>query len=531
MKWCLIFSLTLCFCVGSAQISPEWVNFYGSTGNQIQYQVVDVCADKAGSVYLLGYQLDSLALDGELLKYNSSGIELWRNIIPGLGPYAKVKLDKQDNIYVICSMSGFSTSTDFLTLKYDSGGNFKWYAVYNGAGNTVDQPIDIAIDDSLNVYVTGSACQSPYLPGYATVKYDSNGSQKWISVYVSGNNDWPKSLCIDSYHNVYVTGSSYDPANGNMYTVKYDVNGNEAWQRRDAITASYSGGYFIESRNDFIYALGIISDNLICIKYDMNGNIIWRSVFNQQDTILSNGDIDPTAVETDRDGNMYITGTQHNGSILADIITIKLNHTGTVAWRRSYHYQKWDEASGIGIDPSGNIFVAGNSVDSTFNLKALTTIKYDNNGNEKWVTQYHGPAMYSTFNSVALSADSLGNAFVASTMAVQLESRFALLKYGSSVGTSETERESAISIFPNPFHTVATINVLPIANGSTKHSRLLSGAQLKIYNSLGALMRTEHIINLTSYVLHRNSLPDGLYFFQLHGEHGETIGAGKFVIN
>jgi hypothetical protein len=53
---------------------------------------------------------------------------------------------------------------------------------------------------------------------------------------------------------------------------------------------------------------------------------------------------------------------------------------------------------------------------------------------------------------------------------------------------------------------------------------------LKIYNTMDLLMREDKITNLTSYILHRDGLSDGLYFYELQALNSELLGTGKFVI-
>lgn len=95
-----------------------------------------------------------------------------------------------------------------------------------------------------------------------------------------------------------------------------------------------------------------------------------------------------------------------------------------------------------------------------------------------------------------------------------------------NVGVTEQEQTEPIKsiIYPNPFHAQAKIKF--------EYPNLeLETFQMEIYNTLGLIVRHEEIRNIKTYVLYRNSLPTGMYFYKLTTKNNLLIGSGRFVID
>ncbi len=107
-----------------------------------------------------------------------------------------------------------SDNNDYATIKYNSLGVQQWVQRYNGPANADDAAKSIAVDNSGNVYVTGASEGNGIFSNYndyATIKYNSSGDSVWVQRYNGPVNyeDYANSLAVDNSGNVYVTGSSY----------------------------------------------------------------------------------------------------------------------------------------------------------------------------------------------------------------------------------------------------------------------------------------------------------------------------------
>ena len=241
-------------------------------------------------------------------------------------------MDGSGNVYVTGYSTGSGTFKDYTTIKYNSSGNQQWVARYDGSDNYDDGAGSIALDDSGNVYVTGTSSGSGTSSDYATIKYNSSGAQQWVARYNGPGNsdDYASSMAVDGSGNVYVTGSSYRSGTADDYaTIKYSSSGVQQWVAR----------------------------------YDGPGNF--------------NDDL-ATSIAVDVTGNVYVTGNSSvNGTTANDYATIKYNSYGDSVWIKRYNGpgNTGDKAYSIAVDVLGNVYVTGSSTGSG-TYTDYATIKY-----------------------------------------------------------------------------------------------------------------------------------------------------------
>jgi len=277
----------------------------------------------------------------------------------------------------------------------------EWVARYNG-GYGPDVADAIAVDGSGNVYVTGSSigpgtCNLACVD-YATIKYDPSGTQQWAARYngPASDSDQASAIAVDASGNVYVTGSSigttwpdYDYA-----TIKYDSSGQQQWVARysgpgndldfgNAIAVDPSGNVYVTgasfgSGTGFDYAT---------VKYDSSGQQQWVARYNGP----GNADDEAYGIAVDASGNVYVTGYSAGSGTGNDYATIKYDSSGQEQWVARYDgpTNANDYANAIAVDASENVYVTGFSDNSGFDY---ATIKYDSSGQQQWVGRYNGPA-------------------------------------------------------------------------------------------------------------------------------------------
>ncbi len=209
-----------------------WVRRYNGPGNLDDYPSA-IALDGSNNVYVCGYSYDAVTdNDYTIIKYYSNGDTAWVRRYNGMynstdNAYAMV-LDHLDNVYVTGSSYTGDDNTGYATIKYNSEGDSLWVRIYEGPGNGEDGARAIAVDDSDNIYVTGrSYGGSETGDDYTTIKYYPNGDTAWVIRYNSpaNNTDAASALAVDDSCNVYVTGTSYNSLTYTDYTtIKYVKN-------------------------------------------------------------------------------------------------------------------------------------------------------------------------------------------------------------------------------------------------------------------------------------------------------------------
>ncbi|MCS3796889.1 SBBP repeat-containing protein [Niastella sp. OAS944] len=418
----ILFSSALCF----AQVTQQWVQRQNGEPNAPDV-ANDLEVDHNGNVYVTGSsQGKGTNADFTTIKYdnnsNTQWVKRYNGPVNGEDQATAIVVDHKGNVYVTGWSTGSGTSNDFTTIKYDYDGNTKWVKRYNGPGNQNDRAVAITVDENCNVYITGWSIGSGTATDYTTIKYDENGDTKWVKRYngPANSTDLPTAIAVDHDGNVYVTGQSAGSGTSADYaTIKYNANGNQLWvtryngpvnglDRANALAVDHNGNVYVTGLTaTFSDEDGSLFD-IATIKYNASGIQQWAAMYNRK------GHDEANDLALDAAGNVYITGFSGNEEEDPDndYVTIKYNAAGAQQWASIFSGPGGDqsgEATDLVLDASGNVYITGGI--SIEQATDYATIKYNNNGVQQWVATYDGPGN-ELDKANAIGLDGNGNVFI-----------------------------------------------------------------------------------------------------------------------
>ena len=345
-------------------------------------------------------------------RYNGTGY--------GLDSANAIAVDDSGNVYVTGSTVGTGTGNDWTTIKYNPNGDTVWVRNYFSPGYIDERARSIAIGNSGNIYITGYGSGSD-TADFLTIKYNPAGETLWTQRTDGPEQgfDFATSIALDDSENVYVCGytEGYNISDYDYLIIKLNSSGNLIWERfYTSSTNQLDKAKIIKVDwlgNVYVTGtsspLGSSNSDYTTISYRRNGDFRWYNTYI--------GPIDSTdivhAMVLDDSGNIYITGASMGSDTLFDFATIKYTPLGETVWVRRYNdslANNDDEGYGVAVDNWGNVIVTGSSIGSGTDYD-YATVKYNHLGAQQWVSKYMGPVDEDVANG-GIKVDDQGNIYV-----------------------------------------------------------------------------------------------------------------------
>ena len=361
--------------------TEQWRVHYNNPANTDD-AVYSMDIDNSGNIVLTGNSGDDMLT----VKYNPEGnlqwAALYRSPLSTRSSSYSVSCDHAGNVFI--GGTTYITSgnaRDMITVKYNSAGVLQWSKTFDGPWHSADQTMKVLADNSGNVYTSGSCVNSDWNSNFTLLKYNANGDEQWSAIYEnpeSPDNDLMNML-IDNSGYIYITGYSLGVNGGARgVTLKYNSQGTLQWKASPPSDFLPNSVFSIAADNSGnIYTTGAIlaageNTQYFTAKYNSSGVFQWSQSYS-----VNSGLNKSWKIAIDDFSNVYVTGLSKGILTETDFATVKYSSAGVQLWAARYSgdNQSKSFASAINIDQSGFIYVSGFSKISDIYNKAVT-IKY-----------------------------------------------------------------------------------------------------------------------------------------------------------
>jgi|ERR1035437_54980 hypothetical protein len=518
MKYILFLSLILfTIQINYSQIVPEimWSKIYDGPGHKSE-DLYDIKADNNNNIYLAGRSdgLNGFA-DLFLIKYSSVGDSIftlrYTSAPNSVNAANSIAIDSNENIYAIGNASFGNSYTDAVLFKYDMNGILKWQKIFNSSEGQV-----VLLDPEHNPVIGIKQAGATIIE-----KYSTSGDSLWSTQFKDDTSQYSISnLLIDSNGNTYVILIQTYFSGGDVpdqYTIllKLDPTGNIQW--RKFINEGSPRKLIFDNDSNLILAFHLPGNIL---KLNQNGDSIWH--YTSYALV--------TDVSVDSKNNILLTG--YGGGIGSfDYNTIKVSSTGSEIWRREFNSEEnlRDFASCLAIDKKDNIYISGGTNDM-ISFGICYTLRYSDAGELVWQQKYKAP--HSIFNdAMGIFLDDSSNVYVGGDYFDSTNgSNYFLIKIGQDIHVGVPKDDNNIpnsfrltQNYPNPFNPNTVISYsIPTGNN----------VKLVVYNSLGQTIRVieNGYKSAGNYTVNFNAadLPSGIYFYRL--EAGQFTEVRKMML-
>lgn len=359
-------------------VIDPWATYYGAGQDFGE----DVATDASNNVYATGYTGSSTLIattgtfqstinnintaDVFIVRFNSTGVCTWGTYYGGNDNESYARIDSRGG-NLVCTFTTASTGmassgtyltslpgfTNCLLARFNPANGQRIWATYFG-GSISDVPSGVALDNSNNIYMAGTATSANGIAttgafkttisgssdGFLT-KFNINGTLQW-STYIGGNQD-------DAINDVAVD-------NANLPVVVGYTNSN-------GIATAGTHQTTKRASND-----GFIA------KFNANGTRIWTTYYGGADSD------NLQAVACDQSQRTYVAGKTYSTQFIATTgafktsfssggngsgVLARFSSTGTLDYGTYYGGEGDDYVYGIKVDGSGNIYCSGYTSSTT----------------------------------------------------------------------------------------------------------------------------------------------------------------------
>lgn len=415
--------------------------------------VSDIATTLDGEVVVAGYTFGVMEgntpageRDAYVAKVDATGTLRWARQLgtSGADQATSVAVDEGGNVYVAGetpkSLNGNTAlgGYDAFVVKLDGDGEVLWTRQLGSDGN--DFALGIAVAGG-RVVVTGETTGDAWganpdgLTDVLVAVLDDDGDTVWVRQYGATGEDHGRGVGVDAAGDIYVAGNTFGsfggPADGlwHSFVLKLDTDGEALWMRKSAVPEyDWDNGISIHpgggvSTAGYVYAevscvpqtieycflpgrilkaLGLSQHKKFCYDYtetvcnydwdafskriDADGELVWE----EQIRSVESKDV-ASGVAVDASGNVLMAGYTSGGMAGlpavgdVDYFVGKLSDAGELQWVRGGGSSSYDYGAAVCTAPDGAAFVGGataGNIEGNQNAGSVDAfiVKYDADG-------------------------------------------------------------------------------------------------------------------------------------------------------
>jgi hypothetical protein len=334
------------------------------------------------------------------LKINNDGSLLMKNRMGSITEQKPVSYQADKEIatsfkikkdVISFDLKNYDTSLPLIIDPY-----LQWANYYGG--EQVDIILESTVDSLDNVYLCGNTKSiiNISMGGYQNslaggnidaflAKFDKNGVRLWATYYGGFGIEIGSSCALDTFGNVYMTGSTSSTSN-----IFYN-----------GFQSTYGGGIY----------------DAFLVKLDSSGVRLWATYYGGNNidlgyhcTVSNLGDVYISG-NSSSTSSISFNGHQNIAATLGDAILVKFNSNGLRLWATYYGGNNEDEGYTCMTDSAGNVYMSGYTISSTNisfnghqNIRGgqddAFLVKFNSNGVRQWGTYYGGSLWDSGYHSI-----------------------------------------------------------------------------------------------------------------------------------
>lgn len=378
-----------------------------------------------------------------------------------------IGIDRQGNLIVGGATQGplpgrtLGGTWDAYLRKYSPSGAEIWTVQFTNSLSV--GVLTLAVDGSNNIIAAGHVVGAlagqtrsggDYGDDAWVGKYSPEGKALWTRQVGSTADDWGFAVAVDASGNIVLAGGAEGALPGqtssgqeDAYVVKFSPNGDQLWTRQfGGPDIDRATGVAVDSDGNIILAgrtqgapIGDATSGervdwvqnptppetrpgqmppgkseTFVRKYTPDGVELWTIRF-------SSGEItEATAVGVDKRGNIFVAGRTRGAMPgmermgYEDAFVKKLTPAGAEIWTREFGSSIYAGATSVAVDASGDVLVAGHVMSALpgqerAGLDDAFLRKYSSAGDEMWTAQFGSPGQDA---ATGVATDSAGNIVV-----------------------------------------------------------------------------------------------------------------------